>query len=191
MPNRFQPIEEPRKGSLLLSEPFLTDPNFERTVVLLCEHSEEGTLGFVLNKPIEELTIGQLVDDLEGIELPVFLGGPVEQNLVHYVHRLGDELEGSFPVGNGLHFGGNFEQLKALLRTGQVGERDIRFFLGYSGWSGGQLVEEMRTESWILTEPADYTWLGADTPHLWSNVLKEMGGKYTFLANSPNDPRLN
>jgi len=180
---------KPSQGRLLIAEPFLGDPNFERSVILLCVHNEQGTLGFVLNQPVE----ANLADIWKEayVDFPVFLGGPVEKNTLHFIHRLGDKIEGAEDIGNGLFWGGDYEQVRTLLNLGKVSENDIRFFAGYSGWASGQLANEIKHNSWILSE-TDASFI-FDTPskEFWRSVLKRMGGENKAKANYPIDPRMN
>ena len=187
---KFKNDIPPQKGSLLISEPFLPDPNFERTVVLLCEHNEDGSFGFVLNKP-SQVSVSEIMDELEGVDSTVYVGGPVEQNTLHFIHRSA-ELEGGTPVGVGIYWGGNFEQLSVMAAEGLVNPDDFRFFAGYSGWSEGQLEDEIKENSWIVTPPPD-TSLIFDSPvnSLWKSVLKQLGGRFNVYSNYPTDPRLN
>lgn len=186
----FQNDLTPKKGHLLISEPYLGDPNFERTIILLCEHHSEGSFGFVLNKP-GETSVGEIMDDLAKIQSPVFIGGPVQQDTLHYVHRLGD-LEDAIPVAEGIFWGGRFEQLISWIDMGKVTAADIRFFLGYSGWSSGQLDEEMMAKSWIVSNRVTERVL-FETPSeaMWKEVLRQLGGRFRMYANYPVDPRLN
>lgn len=180
----------PKKGHLLISEPYLGDPNFDRTIILLCEHGLEGSFGFVLNKP-GETTVGEVMEELAKIKSPVFIGGPVQQDTLHYVHRLAD-LPDAIPVADGIFWGGSFEQLMAWIDIGRVTATDIRFFLGYSGWSPGQLNEEMVAKSWIVSNRVSEQVL-FETPSeaMWKEVLRQLGGRFRMYANYPVDPRLN
>ncbi|MEJ2004468.1 MAG: YqgE/AlgH family protein [Cyclobacteriaceae bacterium] len=187
---KFKNDIAPEKGSLLISEPFLPDPNFERTVVLLCEHNDEGSFGFVLNKP-SQVTVDEIVDNLAGLEATVFVGGPVEQNTLHFIHRF-EQLEGGTEIGNGLWWGGNFEQLALLGNQGVVNTDDFRFFAGYSGWGEGQLESELDENSWIVTPPvAPELIFNSEVEGLWKTVLKQLGGRFHIYSNYPTDPRLN
>ncbi len=116
----------PQKGRILLSEPHLPDPNFERSIVLLCEHNEEGSLGFIINKPASS-NLSDLLGDAVSFDFPVFIGGPVEQNTLHFVHKHG-ELAGATEVCDGVFWGGDFEKLIFLLETKQLLADDIKFF---------------------------------------------------------------
>src|SRR6187402_846369 len=123
---------QPEKGRLLISEPFLPDPNFERTVVLLCEHNEDGSFGFVLNKP-SVLKIGEVMENILELDEIVYIGGPVQQDTLHFIHRKGP-LDKAVEIIDGIHWGGSFEDLIISVNAKQIANTDIRFFLGYSGW---------------------------------------------------------
>lgn len=180
----------PSRGSLLLAPPMSLDPNFRRSVVLVCEHNDEGSFGLVLNRQIE-LTLSEVLED-EGLPpQPLCLGGPVEQNTLHYVHAMGDTLRDAIDVAPGVFWGGDFEQLKDSLRAGEASEENVRLFLGYAGWTAGQLEEEITADGWIVTEASAEVVFGMQPDALWRNVLKSMGGEYAAIANFPDDPRLN
>lgn len=178
-----------KSGRILIAEPFLGDPNFERSVILLCEHNESGSFGLVLN----QTTNSQLSDVIEGVyqEYPLYIGGPVEQNTLHYIHRLGNLIEDSVDLGNGLFWSGDFESLKSLINIGTIKAEDIRFFLGYSGWGAGQLSEELAQNTWILSNIDSDMVFENEPVQFWRTVLKRMGGDYKVLSNYPIDPRLN
>jgi putative transcriptional regulator len=185
-----QENRKPAKGDLLISEPFLPDPNFERTVVLLCEHNDQGSFGFVLNKP-SILKFSDVMDESSYQEL-LYVGGPVEQDTLHVLHTQGNLLEGSVDLGNGIFWGGNFEQLQLLADTQQIEPANFKFFLGYSGWSIGQLEMELKEKTWIISNQAQKEQVfDMDAEQLWKNVLNEMGGKFKMISNYPIDPRLN
>lgn len=188
---KYKSNAEPKKGDLLISEPFLPDPNFERTVILVCEHNEEGSFGFVLNKP-SLMKFEDVLEEVGEFDATLFVGGPVQQNTMHFVHRVGELLEGSVSIGQGLFWGGDFEQLKELINTKQIDPSDFKFFLGYSGWGEKQLKEELKQNSWIISPNATPEKIFEYDPEkLWRDVLKEMGGKFKMFSNYPDDPRLN
>ncbi len=176
-------------GKLLIAKPYLGDPNFERSVVLICEHSEEGAFGLVLNQNTSNV-LSDFFDDVHA-DIPVGVGGPVENHTLHFLHTRGDTLEGSIQLMEGLYWSGNFEQVKTLVNTGVLKEGDIRFFLGYSGWGEGQLEEELKEEVWVLTDARPDVVFQPDTSQIWRSVLRNLGGNYIIMANSPVDPRLN
>lgn len=176
-------------GNLLIAEPFMGDTNFERSVVLVCEHSRAGTFGLVLNQQTD-LHLSDVIEEVYA-DVPLFVGGPVQQNTLHFIHRRPDLIDGSIPVVDGLYWSGDFEQIKQAVNLGTLTERDARFFIGYSGWDSGQLDDELTRKSWIISRiTADFLF---DTPTnaFWRGVLKQMGGEYKSIAHYPVDPRLN
>ncbi|GAB2502608.1 YqgE/AlgH family protein [Algoriphagus taiwanensis] len=182
---------DPIAGNLLISEPFLQDENFIRSVVLLCDHNEEGSFGLVLNKP-SILHLGDLVEELAFLDNEVFVGGPVEQNTLHFIYFGEKALEGSIPIGNGIWWGGDFESLVENLKLGRFEPQDIMFFIGYSGWGAGQLTEELEANTWIVYRDQISPETLQNTPEeLWKGLLKNMGGEFKVIANYPVDPRLN
>lgn len=181
---------EIKAGRLLISEPFMNDEYFGRSVVLLCEHNEEETVGFILNKPMV-LSINEAMEDFPSIEGQMYFGGPVEADMVHFIHRLGNRLPGSFEIGHGIYWGGDFETLAFLIDTKQVSGGDVRFFAGYSCWDGKQLKRELKERTWIIGE-GDLKYLFSEDPdHLWREVLRNMGRQFSVIANFPVDPSFN
>lgn len=178
-------------GVMILSEPFLEDENFRRTVVLICEHHpENGTVGLILNKKIK-LRLNELVENFPDINGKVYFGGPVSTDTLMFLHSLGDELEGTIRLSEHLYWGGNFEQLKGMIKQGKAGINDVHFFLGYSGWSVGQLEDELKENSWIVTK-ASYKYVFQTSPdELWKSVMKNMGGVYQTMSGYPENPALN
>ena len=184
-------IIEPTKGDLLISEPYLPDPNFERTVVLLCEHDENGTLGYVLNKK-SQLTVSDLVEEAEGVDTNVFIGGPVQKDSLHFIHRMPEMANKDKEILPGVYWDGDFNDLLLKINTQQIDTNDVRFFLGYSGWSPGQLMEELAQKSWIVCKGVGPSIVFDTVPEdMWRTVLKRMGGKFKMIASYPVDPRLN
>jgi len=187
----YQKFVTPEKGGLLISEPFLPDPNFERTVVLLCEHNEDGSVGFVLNKP-SILKFDEAVDDVDNFSPTLYVGGPVQQDTLHFIHRSSDFLEGTIRVNDEILWGGNYEQLITMINTKTIIPGDFKFFLGYSGWAPGQLEEELKQKSWIVLNNATAEQVFEIEPKvLWKQVLNNLGGKFKIISNFPVDPRMN
>ncbi|MBS1507614.1 MAG: YqgE/AlgH family protein [Bacteroidetes bacterium] len=181
---------KPEAGRLLISEPYLSDPNFERTIILLCEHNEEGSVGFVLNKPSLS-KLNELINDLSDLENVLCIGGPVQQDTLHFLHQCGD-IEGAIEVGDNIYWGGEFEQLIGKIETQQIESSEIKFFVGYSGWSPGQLEEEIKLNSWIVSNLASSE-LIFETPveEMWRLTLRKMGGRFSMYSNYPVDPSMN
>ncbi len=182
--------QKPQKGKLLISEPFLNDPNFKRTIILLIEKNEEGCIGFILNKPTE-LKLKDAIEDYPDFDSTVYYGGPVQLNTLQFIHKAGDIIEGSMDIGNGLYWGGSFEQLKTLIAEGKVKAEDFRFFIGYSGWGEGQLEDEMKINSWIVADSKIEDIFSEEPDKLWREILKGMGKKFAILASFPENPSVN
>lgn len=176
------------RHGLLVAEPYMEDPHFKRAVVVLCEHSREGgTLGFILNKPLN-MRLNALMADFPDFDTEVFYGGPVATDTLHYLHCLGDLLPDSVQLAPGLYWGGHFDSLKTLVETEYITPRDIRFFLGYSGWGAGQLHEEMRESSWLLGHVhANYVFKSRPNDGLWAEVLQQEGNAKAVIGSIPND----
>lgn len=183
-------IKTVSKGKLLIAEPFLEDPNFDRGVILLCDHNTHGSFGFVLNQ-LTDLMLGDVLEETIYQDVPLFLGGPVEKNTLHFIHSRADLIEGSTEIVSGLYWGGDFEQVKSLLNLNRLSADEIRFFIGYSGWDSGQLGEELEQKSWIVTEANSQFVFSTPPKNFWREVLLSMGGKYKSIAHYPTDPSLN
>lgn len=181
---------EAGSGILLISDPFLKDPNFMRTVVLLCEHNDEGSFGFVINRTYNK-NISDLITGLEDINEPVYYGGPVQPDSLHFLHQLPALIPGAKKVTEGIYWGGDFEILSDLMKKGELDFSKIRFFIGYSGWSDGQLNSELTEKSWLTVRATRKLVFHANSNAIWKEALESMGGQYKQLVNYPIDPQLN
>lgn len=168
----------------------LNDANFRRSVVLLCEHGPEGSFGLILNRPLT-LRLNEVVENFEHAEHLLSLGGPVQPNTLHFLHRCGDRVPEAISIVDGVFWGGDFDVLPLLFETGEGEQADFRFFLGYAGWSPEQLDDEIEAGGWILTTAGAAEVFPAEPDQLWRGVLRRMGGEYAILANYPDDPRMN
>lgn len=175
---------------LLLAEPFMESPEFKRSVILLTEHSQKGSMGFIINR---KLTISptQAIDDFPDFDDMLHYGGPVSSDQLFYLHSLGSLLEGSIEVLPGVFMGGNFETLKSMVDSKQITPSQIRFYAGYSGWSSNQLTKELKDNSWIVAPAQAPQIFNEDKGNLWKKILHAMGGKYSMVAEFPEDPTLN
>ncbi len=183
-------MEDTSQGTLLIAEPFLKDPNFMRSVIMLCRHSEEGTFGFVLNKMYEH-TLDDLITDMEGFPVPVFTGGPVQMDTIHYLHQCPDLIPESQHVSGDIYWGGNFETVKLLIKTESIDLNKIKFFIGYSGWESGQLENELSEKTWLVTTTTSSLVFSTPYENIWKEGLKQLGGKFELMINFPIDPQLN
>ena len=184
----FSNKNKPKTGSLLISEPFMYDDHFSRSVIFLCEHNDEGSFGFVLNKYIQS-PAEDLVPELKSKEIKISIGGPVDKTNLYFVHAFGDQIGNSIKVKDGLYIGGDFNQLKELINTDEKSIDQVRFFIGYSGWSAGQLDEEMEEKSWVVVNnvPTEMI-LDTTNDHLWKSLMEQLGGKFKAMTNFPMNP---
>ena len=183
-------MQTPAPGILLIADPFLKDPNFMRSVVFLCEHKEEGSFGFVLNKNYD-YTLDELVNGLDDLKIPVYLGGPVQMDTIHFLHQYPELIPGGFEITDGVFWGGDFETAVGLIRRGKVDLHKIRFFIGYSGWGSGQLLDELKEKSWVVSEATRKLVFHRKIEEVWKDALIELGGDYEMMINFPIDPQLN
>jgi putative transcriptional regulator len=180
----------PGTGILLIADPFLKDPHFKRTVVFLCEHRDSGSFGFVLNKPYE-LTMDELILGFEGFPIPVYYGGPVQLDTIHFLHQYPELIPGGEEVLKGVYWGGDFNMVTQLIKTDAIDLSKIRFFLGYSGWSEGQLGDELNEKTWLTVSANSKLIFHASPDDVWKDSLRHLGGDYEMMINFPIDPQLN
>ncbi len=180
-----------KKGQLLISEPsILGDHSFTRSVILITEHTHEGSVGFILNKPLE-FSIGDLISEIDS-NLTVYNGGPVEQDNLYFIHTVPQKISNSIEISNGIYWGGDFESIKLLLNTNSISKSEIRFFLGYTGWSPNQLLEELKINSWLINENNEGNKiLSLPSNNFWKEKINSQGGNYQLFSNAPEDPILN
>jgi len=183
---------KPEKGSILIAEPFLSDKYFERSVVLLVEHNgSQGTMGFVLNKMIQE-KMSDFFPEMKGFnEIPVFRGGPVGPDRLYFIHTLGDIIPDTYEVVEGLYFGGDFDIIKSYITSGNSTEGKIKFFLGYSGWEQKQLDGEIAQHSWLVGKIEQSKIMKSEGELFWKKSLHSLGGQYKSWANFPKQPFMN
>jgi len=182
---------KPKKGKLLIAEPSLTgDVSFNRSVVLIAEHNEEGSVGFILNKPLE-YDISDLVSEI-AVPFPVFNGGPVEQDNLYFIHKVPHLINESVEISDGIFWGGDFDATIALINKGVITPKDIRFFLGYSGWSSLQLDQELNSKSWVVVKNHyESEIIEKSVNSFWKEKMMELGGDYLLWSNAPENPNLN
>lgn len=189
----FEPMNKPKgfhKGKILIADPFLLGPVFERSVVFLADHSDVGAMGFILNQPTD-FEVEQAVPELLGCEHQMYYGGPVDETLLFYVHTLGDQLPNSVEIGNGLYWGGDFETLQTLNNDGVLNQENIKFFIGYSGWEAEQLENEFQKNTWIVGDfENDYVFKKQDKT-LWNKAIEKSGDDNSFLGKFAHSPSMN
>lgn len=169
----------------------MDDAYFGRKAILLCEHNEEGSFGFVLNNYIQ-IDLNELLDDLPPWEAKISLGGPVKNSNLFYLHTRHD-APGGIEIIEGLYMGGDFDWLKSIIMQGKITEDELRFFIGYAGWTPGQLIEEIKSHSWFVTSTSVEKIMDtrSDEEELWKELVSAMGSGFQHIANSPSDPSLN
>ena len=138
-----------KAGALLIAEPsIMGDMSFQRSVVMIANHDENGSIGFILNKPLS-YTLSDIIPSINS-EFRIFNGGPVEQDNLYFIHKVPELIQGSVEISDGIYWGGDFEKTIELINNGVIAQGDIRFFLGYSGWASLQLKEELSSKSWVV-----------------------------------------
>lgn len=181
---------KPAKGKILISEPFLIDYYFKRSVVLLAEHNEEGSFGLILNKPVN-LPLNEVLKDFPPFDGKVFLGGPVKTDSLYFIHTLGEQIENSLEITDGLFWGGDIEAIREMIVIGQIKPSDIKFFVGYSGWISKQLEGELARNSWLVANIKARQVMESNPELLWKDCLNKLGGAYSYWQNFPSDPGMN
>ena len=179
------------KGKILIAEPsIIGDISFNRSIILLVEHGNNGSIGFILNKPMN-LNISDLIPEIES-NLKIYNGGPVQQDNLYFIHKISDLIPESIMISEGLYWSGNFEYVLKLIKKGEINKNDIRFFLGYSGWDSNQLNDEVNNNSWILSENShNKNIITAADEVFWKNKMLDLGGEYSLWSNAPEHPSHN
>ncbi len=175
-------------GKIIISAPFMHDYFFGRSIVLLLEHSSEGSMGFIINKPTE-LHVSDMIEGFPNVSLPLFIGGPVQTDSIFFIHNRPDLIDDSINIYGNMHWGGNFKQLRTFITEGMIQANEIRFFLGYSGWESQQLDDELKAETWIVANKLSFEKIiNTDANKLWQNTVKSLGNKYVHWLNFPENP---
>lgn len=182
---------KPKKGNLLIAEPsIIGDISFNRSVVLLADHTEEGSIGFILNKPFD-FGVKDLVPEIE-IDFKVYNGGPVEQDNLYFIHKIPELIPNSIEISLGIYWGGDFSKIVDLVNSNKISDTDIRFFLGYSGWDENQLENELLSNSWVVVENKyKNDIISKEDVSFWKEKMVELGGKYSIWSNAPENPSYN
>ena len=180
----------PSRGKILISEPFLRDVTFGRSVVLLIDHTEEGSMGLIINKQLP-IFVNDIIKEFKYIEnIPLYKGGPIATDTLFYLHTLAD-IPGAIPISKGLFLNGDFEEIKRYILQGNQIDRYIRFFLGYSGWESEQLSTELRENTWLVSKEENAYLMNGDTKDMWKQALEKLGSKYETWSRFPQVPTFN
>lgn len=184
-------MKKPEKGSLLIAEPsIIGDLSFNRAVVLLADHNDFGSVGFILNKKLDY----NLKDLIEGTEsdFPIYNGGPVEQDNLYFIHKSPYLIPNSIEISEGIFWGGDFSTVLNLINSNKISCEDIRFFLGYSGWEEKQLTDELDSNAWVVSQNNYKNKLISKCcEEFWKEKMLEMGGEYSIWSNAPENPSYN
>jgi putative transcriptional regulator len=180
----------PKNGTFLIADPFLKDPNFQRTVIFLCEHNKESSFGLVINR-ILPLRLSDLLTNLSGANFPIYYGGPVETNTLHFLHRIPDLIPGSQQLQKNIFWGGEMDALNQLILQDKLKKEDIRFYLGYSGWGETQLDGEIKENTWITGKGNAELIFMPNPEKCWHKSLHTLGEPFSQMALYPLDPQLN
>ncbi|MCX6231184.1 MAG: YqgE/AlgH family protein [Bacteroidetes bacterium] len=184
-PNKVKPSQ----GKLLIAEPFTSDYYFKRSVILLAEHNEEGSYGMVFNKPLY-INLNELIKDFPSIDAPLFLGGPVKTDSLFYIHKF-PEIINSIKINEELYWGGDIDIVKDMISSQQLNKDNIRFFVGYAGWSPKQLDEELRENYWVVSRVKTELLLNEPPSNIWNKVVVDLGDDYAHWVNFPVNPSMN
>lgn len=180
----------PSRGKILISEPFLRDAIFGRSVILLIDHTKEGSMGLVVNKQLPYL-VNDIITEFKYIdEIPLYKGGPVATDTLFYLHTLG-EIPGAITISKGLYLNGDFNEIKKYILQGNKVSEHIRFFIGYSGWENEQLNNEIRENTWLVSEEKASYLMKDNTKDMWKQALEKLGSKYEAWSRFPQVPTLN
>ena len=178
----------PEKGKLLVSNPFLDEDFFRRSLVYICQYNKEGSFGFVINNLIS-INLHELDESFPDFETQISLGGPMEVNSLYFIHTLGDKINNSVLVSENIYLGGDFKQLTALMNEDKSISKYVRFFIGYSGWASEQLEKELETNSWIVANLSSKGMLfESKSKQTWKRFMYDLGGKFKVMSKFPIDP---
>lgn len=182
---------QPAKGHLLIAEPsIIGDVSFNRSVVLLADHSKQGSIGFIMNKPLDYV-LSDLVPEVES-EFQIYNGGPVEQDNLYFIHKIPELIPNSVEISSGIYWGGDFSVVSKLIIEDKITPNEIRFFLGYSGWDAKQLLQELEANSWVIVKNTyEKNIIGKSYNTFWKEKMIELGGEYVLWSNAPADPSYN
>ncbi len=178
------------KGKLLISEPCINNFFFNKSVILLVNHNDKGSFGLIINKPTN-VKLNKIIENFPGFDAKVYIGGPVSTNNLFILHTLGDKIENSFEIIDGLYWGGNIKTIKNMISNKQINSDEIHFYIGYSVWIEKQLDGEIKKKFWIITDSSLEQIFNDNPTELWNNILKALGKDYAIWANAPDNPILN
>ncbi|NDV64333.1 YqgE/AlgH family protein [Bacteroides sp. 224] len=180
----------PSRGKILISEPFLRDATFGRSVVLLVDHTNEGSMGLIMNKQLP-LLLNEVIKEFKYLDdIPIYKGGPIGTDTLFFLHTLPD-VPGALSISNGLYMNGDFSFIKEYMLKGKPVDGVIKFFLGYSGWELEQLDHEIKEDTWIVSKEEITELMSDKIESMWKRSLRHLGSKYQTWSRFPQIPTLN
>ena len=174
-------------GDVLISEPFMNDFYFRRSVILLIDHNEEGSLGVIFNKRLT-IPFNEIVQGFPEFNADVYLGGPVETDRIFFIHTVGEMIPDSHLISNGLYWSGNINVLKSMIKMDLIKPHEVRFYVGYAGWDGGQLRNELKANTWVVGRFTAKQLLRTMPGKMWSDFVKQIGKRYALWDKFPVNP---
>ncbi|MDO5608488.1 MAG: YqgE/AlgH family protein [Capnocytophaga sp.] len=179
------------RGNILIAEPsIMGDVLFSRSVIFLTDYSQEGAVGFILNKP-SNLFLDAFFEDIPNL-FRVYYGGPVQEDNLYFIHQRPDIISNSQKISNGVYWGGDFDEVIRNIQAKKLAVNDIKFFLGYSGWNSQQLADELTMNAWVVSNNiAPHQVFLSTRTSFWKEKIKSLGNEYLMWVNSPDDPQMN
>ena len=177
-------------GDVLISEPFMNDFYFRRSVILLIDHNEKGSLGVIFNKRLT-IPFNEIVQGFPEFKADVYLGGPVETDRIFFIHTIGEMIPDSYKISDGLYWSGNVNALKAMIKMDLIKPHEVRFYVGYAGWDSGQLRNELKANTWLVGKFSSKQLLTTIPGKMWKNFVKQMGKRYMLWDKFPVNPSEN
>ena len=177
-------------GDVLISEPFMNDFHFRRSVILIIDNNEEGSLGVIFNKRLT-IPFNEIVQGFPEFKADVYLGGPVETDRIFFIHTIGEMIPDSYKISDGLYWSGNVNALKAMIKMDLIKPHEVRFYVGYAGWDSGQLRNELKANTWLVGKFSSKQLLTTIPGKMWKNFVKQMGKRYMLWDKFPVNPSEN
>lgn len=177
-------------GDVLISEPFMNDFYFRRSVILIIDHNEEGSLGVIINKRLT-IPFNEIVQGFPEFKADVYLGGPVETDRIFFIHTVGEMIPDSHKISDGLYWSGNINVLKSMIKMDLIKPHEVRFYVGYAGWDGGQLRNELKANTWLVGKFSSKQLLTTMPGKMWKSFVRQMGKRYMLWDKFPVNPSEN
>ena len=174
-------------GDVLISEPFLNDFYFRRSAILIVDHNDEGSFGVVINKRLN-VPFNDIIMGFPKFDAEVYLGGPVDTDRVFFIHTIGEMIPDSHKIMSGLYWSGNINALKAMIKNDLIKPHEVRFYVGYAGWDGGQIRKELEANTWVVGKFSTKEILHTKPGKMWSTFVNKLGNKYILWNKFPVNP---